>query len=42
MSDNVQADPGNAMKLVMQHQGSYIDKSLAFGATNGTAFFTHH
>ena len=37
---NVRIDPGDSVKLAIQHQGKfYIDKSLAFGAANGTVIF---
>ena len=37
---NVPIDPGDALKLGMNFEGKfYVDRSLAFGAVNGTAIF---
>ena len=37
---NVPNDPGDALKLVIQHEGKfYLDKSLAFGVANSTFIF---
>ena len=37
---NIRVDPGDAIKLGMQFGGKYyLDRSLAFGAINGTAIF---
>ena len=37
---NIRIDPGDAMKCGVQHQGGYyVDKSLVFGAINGTNIF---
>ena len=37
---NVCIDPGDAVKLTMQHEGEcYEDRSLAFGTVHGTAIF---
>ena len=40
MFRNLRVDPGDAIKLGIQFGGKYyLDRSLAFGAVNGTAIF---